>query len=85
MQGSTFSGWQMIVFAAIAVVLLVAGTFRLDEVLARKKKRKTGPQLVPGRRFQQPGARIVDPHGQGSARPPMSVRSGSGRRPRVIP
>lgn len=86
MHALTGSGWTIAVFAAVAVMLLVVGVFRLDEVLARKKRRRKGPQLVTGRRLQQPGGRLADPHGGGRMRPPVSIRQGAARRrPRVIP
>lgn len=70
MDGIPMSGWEMAVYAAIAVVLLVMGTFRLDEALVRKKPTKDGPRLVAGRQFQHPGTRLMDPHGRGSTKGP---------------
>ena len=74
MSGAPIAGWEMTVFAAIAVALLVMGTFRLDEVLVRRKRAKDGQQLAAGRYFQQPGARLMDPHGRGSAKAPATRR-----------
>lgn len=84
MHGSLESGWELAVYAAIAVVLLLLGTFRLEGILARKKRKK-GPQLVVGRRLQHPGKRLMDPHGRGTSKTPASIERSMRRRPRVIP
>jgi len=82
-QGSSFE-WAIVIYAAAAVVLLVVGTFRLDEVLARRKRSRV-PHLVAGRHFQHPNARLTDPHGGGSASGPASVGHRPQSRPRIMP
>jgi hypothetical protein len=82
MHSHADSGWAMAIYAAVVALLLVIGVFRLDGVLARRKKGR-GRQMPARRRFQDPDSRLMDPHGNGSSRGPAHAR----RRPRqrVIP
>jgi hypothetical protein len=73
------SGTAIAVYAAAVVVLLVVWTFRLDELLVRRRKPK-GPQVPEGQHFHTPNSRLMDPHSGGSATGPAKPRP----RPRVI-
>lgn len=73
------SGEAIAIYAAVVVVLLVVWTFRLDELLVRRKKEQ-GPEVGKGQHFQSSTSRLMDPHGGGSARGPAKPRP----RPRVI-
>ena len=73
MNGTPISGLEMTVFAAIAVALLVMGTFRSwMKCWSEGNGRRIGQQLAAGRYFQQPGARLMDPHGRGSTKGPAT-------------
>lgn len=84
MRGFLESGWVIAMYTAIAVALLLLGTFHLEKVLANRK-RKMGPQLVKSRRTQASAGRRMDAQGRGTSRGRVSMGRSTRQGPRLVP